>query len=91
MKSAYEIAMERLATEDPKFAVAMLTEAQRQQLSDIDMRYDAKIAEREIFLETQIANAEPKAREAIQQQLNRERDRLNDERESNKERVREAS
>ena len=47
MKSAYELAMERLNKTAP---AAKLTGEQKKQLAELDSQYKAKIAEREIFL-----------------------------------------
>ena len=55
MKSAYELAMERLAKDSPEVT---LTEDQKAQLAEIDKKYKAKIAEREVYLSDQIAKAE---------------------------------
>ena len=49
MKSAYELAMERLNKEDPDGGVS-LTEDQKAGLQDVQTRFRAKIAEREVFL-----------------------------------------
>ncbi len=54
MKSAYELAMERLAKEAPS---VKLTADQRARIADIDQRFQAKIAEREVFLGGLIAKA----------------------------------
>ena len=54
MKSAYELAMERLEKQAPS---AKLTEEQRQALAEIDNVYKAKIAEREVFLQSQLQKA----------------------------------
>ena len=48
MKSAYELAMERLAKSDP--SAGPLTAGQKAQLAEIDRVYKGKWAEREIFL-----------------------------------------
>ena len=48
MKSAYELAMERLDKEDPKGAVP-LSEEQKTALQEIQEKYRAKIAERECY------------------------------------------
>ena len=88
MKSAYELAMERLAAADPKFAETPLTGDQRERLADLDRFYAAKIAEREVLLEGQIARAQGVDRQQLQQQLYRERERLVEEREQKKGRVR---
>jgi len=51
MKSAYEIAMERMKLDDQSTA---LTTEQKQKLSEIEAVYRSKIAEKEIFLNKQI-------------------------------------
>jgi hypothetical protein len=91
MKSAYELAMERLAKSDPS-AGKPLTAEQKSRLAEIDRVYQGKLAEREIFLKKQLndALADGKADEyeKIQKQLASERARLEEEREEEKERVR---
>ena len=91
MKSAYELAMERLQKEDPD-AVPSLTDEQKQALGEIDTKYKAKIAEREVFLNKQLADARRK-REAnavaqLEKQLRNERVRLQEECEAEKEKIR---
>jgi hypothetical protein len=54
MKSAYELAMERLNKASP---AVKLTNAQKNQLAELDSKYAAKIAEREIALKDEIAKA----------------------------------
>ena len=88
MKSAYELAMERLEKEDPS-TTKSLNDEQRKQLAEIDKRYDAKIAEKEIFLKDKINKADPQERHMIEEQLANERERLNDERETEKDKIRE--
>ena len=91
MKSAYELAMERLNDEDPTPS-ATLSDEQRQALADIDTTYKAKIAEREVFLQKQLNEArqgqDAEAVAQIETQLRYERERLEDERESRKNRIR---
>ena len=91
MKSAYELAMERLAKSDPD-AAAPLTAEQKGRLAEIDRVYQGKLAEREIFLKKQLddAFAAQKADEVekIQKQLANERARLNEDRETEKEQLR---
>ena len=91
MKSAYELAMERLAKSDPS-AGKPLTAEQKSRLAEIDRVYQGKLAEREIFLKKQLndALADGKADEygKIQKQLASERARIEEEREEEKERVR---
>ena len=90
MKSAYELAMERLAKSDP--SSGPLTAEQKSRLGEIDRVYKGKLAEREIFLKKQIeeALAAQKFEEVdkIKQQLASERARLEEEKEEEKERVR---
>lgn len=90
MKSAYELAMERLNKSAP---LAKLTEAQKKELADLDARYAAKIAEREIFLKDEITKALHKgdyeAMEQLEKQLVNERKALNEEMEEKKTKVRE--
>jgi hypothetical protein len=52
MKSAYELAMSRLEQSAPS---RVLTEEQKATIREIDSEYDAKVAERKIFLESEIA------------------------------------
>ena len=89
MKSAYELAMEKLEAEEPS---TVLTATQKEALASIDTRYTAKIAEREVFLQKQLQSAvdsgNPTEAEAIREQLIREKARLEDEREAEKEKLR---
>lgn len=89
MKSAYELAMERLNKSAP---VAKLTDDQKKQLAEIDSKYAAKLAEREIFLKGEIEKAAGKgdwdAMQQLQDQLVRERKSINHDLEEKKEEVR---
>ena len=89
MKSAYELAMERLEKQSPS---AKLTEKQRAEIAEIDKVFRAKIAEKELFLKDEIAKAEAagKFNEVLEldQQLVREIRRLNGDCEEKKEKVR---
>lgn len=91
MKSAYDLAMERLTKSDPA-AGKPLTAEQKGRLAEIDRVFQGKLAEREIFLKKQLddAWAAQNAEEVgkIKQQLASERARLDEEREAEKERVR---
>ena len=55
MKSAYELAMERLQKTAPSVS---LTEEQKKELAELDSKYKAKIAEKELFLKDQIRKAQ---------------------------------
>jgi hypothetical protein len=90
MKSAYELAMERLAKADP--ATAPLSAEQKARLAEIDRVYQGKVAEREIFLKQQL-NAALAARnldeaDKLRKQIAGEKTRLEEERDDEKERVR---
>ena len=89
MKSAYELAMERLQKASPSFS---LTEEQKKELAEIDSKYRAKIAEKELFLKGQVrkAQAEVKADEidSLEKQLASEVRRLQEECEAAKEKLR---
>jgi hypothetical protein len=89
MKSAYELAMERLQKEAPSVP---LTEEQRIELSEIDSLYKSKIAEKELLLQDQIRKELAAGRfdevESLKRQLSAELRRLADEREEKKDRVR---
>ncbi len=91
MKSAYELAMERLRASDPQ-AGRPLTSEQKSRLAEIDRIYRGKVAEREIFLGKQLedtltaGNAEEA--EKIRKQLANERARLEEEKDAEKEKVR---
>ena len=85
MKSAYELAMERFGDDEPS---PQLTDAQKAELADLDRTYDAKVAEKEIFLQPKIVVARGEERTQLATQLRYERERLNEERERKKEAVR---
>jgi len=91
MKSAYELAMERLAKSDPSQGKP-LTPAQKARLAELDKVYQGKWAEREIFLKKHLDDAyaaqKPDEVEKIQKQLASERARIEEDRDEEKERVR---
>lgn len=91
MKSAYELAMERLAKSDPD-AARPLTAAQKDRLAELDRVWQGKLAEREIFLRQQLDAALGAQNfdeaDKIRQQLANEKARLEEERDAEKERVR---
>lgn len=90
MKSAYELAMERLQQENPD--TKPLTAEMKQRLAEIDEKFKAKIAEREVFLSQQLSDAlskgEMQEADAIRKQISSEKTRLEEEREHQKDKVR---
>ena len=89
MKSSYELAMERLGKSDPS---AKLSNEQKKQLAELDSKYTAKIAEREIFLKGELAAAAAKgdaeAYAQVEKQLVSERKKFQAELEEKKGKVR---
>jgi hypothetical protein len=93
MKSSYELAMERLSKSDPS-SVQTLTPEQRAKLADVDRVYQGRIAEREIFLrqrlEQALAGQDADEVEKIRKQIASEKARLEEDRESEKDKIRSA-
>ena len=89
MKSAYELAMERLEKASPSVS---LSEDQKTQLADVESKYRSKIAEKELFLKNQIRAAQttgkPEEVESLEKQLASEIRRLHEECEAKKEKLR---
>jgi len=85
MKSAYELAMERLNKTTP---VAQLSSAQKEQIAELESRYKARIAQSEIALAAEIASADASGDEMrgaeLRQQLAGERQKLQSELEEKK-------
>jgi len=87
MKSAIELAMSRLSKEAP---IRKLTDEQKQRIAEIDSEITAKIAEKKIFLESEIAKSgnDPLGRDELRRQLASEIARLEEKRDEKKEKVR---
>jgi hypothetical protein len=89
MKSAYELAMERLNKDQPSVA---LTDEQKKQLANVDSTFKAKIAEKELFLKNEIQKAQISGKldevEGLQNQLASEVQRLKEQCEVKKEKLR---
>jgi ClpP class serine protease len=89
MKSAYELAMERLQKATP---TVVLSDEQKKQMAEIDSTFKAKIAEREVFLKDEIGKARAGGKfeevEALEKQLASEIRRLQEEGEAKKEKLR---
>jgi hypothetical protein len=89
MKTAYELAMERLGKASP---TVKLTDEQKRELAELESKYTAKVAERELFLKGEIAKAidkgDAEAVEQLEKQLLSDRKSLRAECEEKKEKVR---
>jgi hypothetical protein len=89
MKSAYELAMERLAKDQP---IVKLTGDQKKQLAEVDSTFKARIAEKELFLKGEIQKAQAAGKfdevESFEKQLAIEIKRLQEDCEAKKEKLR---
>ena len=89
MKSSYELAMERL---NKTGATVKLTDKQKAELAEIDSKYAAKVAERELLLKDEMEKAAQKGDYETMEQLNKQlasdRKSLEAEKEEKKEKIR---
>lgn len=89
MKSAYELAMERLEKAAP---TVPLSREQKEQIAEIDSSFRARMAERELFLKGEIREAQSAGHfeeaETLERQLAAEIRRLREDSEQNKEKLR---
>jgi hypothetical protein len=89
MKSAYELAMERLSQKAPSKS---LTADQKSRMAELDSVCKARIAQRELSATDEIAAAEAagdlRKAETIREQFVRERQRFEEERDAKKEKIR---
>lgn len=69
MKSAYELAMERLEKSAPTIT---LTDEQKLQIAEIDSTYKARIAEKELFLKGKIREAQASGNFEVVEQLEKQ-------------------
>ena len=91
MKSAYELAMERLSKASP---TVKLTAEQKKAIAELESKCAAKIAERELLINEEIEKAAGKGEfeeiEKLQKQLASDRKTFRAELDEKKEKVREA-
>lgn len=89
MKTAYELAIERLNKISP---IVKLTDEQKQEIAELESKCAAKIAERELFLKGEITKAvdrgDAEAVAQLEKQLVSDRKSLRAEFEAKKEKVR---
>ena len=89
MKSAYELAMERLNKKSP---TVKLTDKKKQELAEIDSKYAAKFAERELLLKEEknkaITKGDYEAVQQLEKQLASDRKAIETEKEEKKEKAR---
>lgn len=89
MKSSYELAMERLNKTAP---VGKVSEEMKKELAELDAKYAAKVAEREIFLKGEVSKAiatrDYESLQQLEKQMNSEKKKLHEELEEKKEAIR---
>jgi hypothetical protein len=89
MKSAYELAMERLRKNAPSVA---LTDEQKRELAEVDSHCKAKVAEKELLLRNEIEKAQTAGNleevEKLEKQLAAEIRRLREDCEAKKQKLR---
>jgi len=90
-KSSYELAMERLRKKDQEEGVEArtVTDAQKAAIAEVRNFYEARLAEAEVLHQSKMrALFDPAAREALDQEYRRDRERLVSERDSKIEKIR---
>jgi hypothetical protein len=83
LKSALELAMERLAKKDADAGISTtpITGEQKAKIAEVRNFYEAKIAELEVLHQSKLnATFDPGERETLEQQYRREREHLTGER-----------
>ena len=94
MKTAYELAMERLRKSDQEAGIEerLLTDQQKAEIAEVRSLYKAKIAQEEVMHESRLrATVDPAERDLLGQLLRRERERLTSEQDAKIEKVRRGS
>jgi len=91
LKSAYELAMERLRKADADAGLERrpITDAQKTAIAEVRNFYEAKLAELEVLHRGQVrALVDPAEREAAEEGYRRDRERLTSDREKKIEKIR---
>ena len=91
LKSAYELAMERLRKKDVEAGIETrpVTDAQKAAIAEIRNFYEAKLAEAEVLHQSTLRKTlDLEARAALEQEYRRDRERLTSERDSKINKVR---
>jgi len=91
LKSAYELAMERLGKSDEEAGVERrpLTDAQKKAIAEVRNFYEAKLAEAEVLHQSRLRGTfDPAERAARESEYRRDRERLSSERDAKIEKIR---
>jgi hypothetical protein len=91
MKTAYELAMERLRQKDAEAGIENkpITDTQKAAIAEIRNYYEAKMAEQDVLHQSSLRSTlDPEARAALEAQYRRDRERLTSERDTKIEKIR---
>lgn len=91
LKSAVELAMERLRKQDEESGAVqrVLSDADRERIAEIRNIYEAKTAEQHVLVQSQLRQvADPGAREVLEAEFRQAKERLTAERDRKIQRVR---
>ena len=91
MKSAFELAMERLRKNDADAGIQSrpLTEAQKAAIAEVRNFYEAKIAEQQVLHQSRLkTTVDPAQRAGLEEDYRRDRERFVSERDSKIEKIR---
>jgi hypothetical protein len=91
LKSAFELAMERLRKQDADAGVEVrpITDQQKAAIAEIRNFYEAKLAEQQVLHQSTLRKtADPAARDALETEYRRERERFAAERDAKIEKIR---
>ena len=91
LKSALELAMERLRKKDAEAGIESrpLTDSQKAAIAEARNFYESKLAEAEVLYHSKLRKtADPTDRETLDQEYRRDRERLTSERDAKIERLR---
>lgn len=91
LKSAYELAMERLEKSDRDAGIERrpLTDAQKAAIAEVRNFYEAKMAEQQVLYESRSRKApDPQVLQALEDEYRHDRERLASERDAKIEKIR---
>jgi hypothetical protein len=91
LKSAFELAMERLSRADAESGVEQrrLSDEQKASIAELRRFYEAKLAEQELLHQSSLRKTmDPEARAVLEEEYRRDRERLVSERDAKLEKIR---
>jgi len=93
LKSAYELAMERLRKKDAEAGIEQkpLTDDQKTEIAEVRRVYEAKLAQLEVLHQSSLRKTlDPEEREKLEEDYRREREKINGERDEKIEKIRQS-